>query len=67
MVLTSAAKARSLRSWVAFAASCPPLFLWQREGFREHAVALSRPMGEVVGGCWQDRSLQFKEIGYGQQ
>jgi len=56
-----------LRSHDPCPASCPPLFLWQREGFREHAVALSLLMGEVVGGCWQDRSLESKEIGYGQQ
>ena len=66
MVLTSlegAIPARRVRIWRL----CPPLFLWQREGFREHAVALSLLMGEVVGGCWQDRSLESKEIGYGQQ
>jgi hypothetical protein len=48
-------------------ASCPPLFLWQREGFQEHAVALNLLMDEVVGRGWQDRSLESKEIGYGQQ
>jgi len=34
----------------ALSASCPPMFLWKREGFRKHAVALSQLMGEVVGG-----------------
>jgi hypothetical protein len=43
------------------------LFLCQREGFREHAVALSLLMGEVVGWWLAIRSLQLEEIGYGQQ
>jgi hypothetical protein len=43
------------------------LFLWQREGFREHAVALSLLMDEVLGGQLAVRSLQIKEIGDGQQ
>jgi hypothetical protein len=38
-----------LQSQDALSANCPPVFLWQREGFREHAVALSLLMGEVVG------------------
>ena len=65
MVLTSAGRARSLRSKIVDPAGCPPLFLWQREGFREHVVALSRLTSEVVGGSVG--SLQLKEIGYGQQ
>ncbi len=65
MVLTSVGGAVPARlGWLQ--TMLPPLFLWQREGFREHAVALSRLMGEVVGGWLAVRSLH-KEIGYGQQ
>src|ERR1035437_4210896 len=58
------------RAWCCWARSrrgCPPLFLWQREGFREHAVALSLPTAKSVGVWLAVRSLQVKEIGYGQQ
>jgi hypothetical protein len=46
------------------------LFLGQREGLREHAVALSLSMGAcglVTGKFAVYKSSQFKEIGYGQQ
>jgi hypothetical protein len=42
MVLTSAV----WRSLGTLPAELPPLFLWQREGSREHAVALSLLTGE---------------------
>ena len=59
-------KAR-FRTWTFSRRDCPPLFLCQREGFREHAVALSLLMGEVLGWWLAIRSLQLEEIGYGQQ
>jgi hypothetical protein len=65
MVLTSAGM--RFRTWTCSRRDCPPLFLCQREGFREHAVALSLLMGEVVGWWLAIRSLQLEEIGYGQQ
>jgi hypothetical protein len=42
------------------------LFLWQREGFQEHAVALSLPIALWVGG-WNVAIYKIEEIGYGQQ
>jgi hypothetical protein len=48
-------------------AALPPLFLWQREGSQEHAVAWSLLTGEVVSSWLAVRSLPIKEIGYGQQ
>jgi hypothetical protein len=63
MVLTSAV----LRGLFAQPAELPPLFLQQREGLREHAVALRPLTGEVVSGWLALRSLPIKEIGYGQQ
>jgi hypothetical protein len=42
------------------------LFLWQREGFREHAVALSLLMGEVCARVFGKVAVYpIKEIGYG--
>jgi hypothetical protein len=63
MVLTSA----ELCVFRAQPAELPPLFLPQREGLREHAVALRLLTGEVVSGWLAVRSLPIKEIGYGQQ
>jgi hypothetical protein len=63
MVLTSAVFA----ILCAQPAELPPLFLWRREGSREHAVALSLLTDEVVSGWLAVRSLHIKEIGYGQQ
>ncbi len=68
MVLTSAGmrdpaelRTRSRRGY-------PPLFLRKREGFREHAVALSLFMGEICGQeLARSQSTNLKEIGYGQQ
>ena len=63
MVLTSAV----LRTVRPQPAELPPLFLWQREGLRDQAVALRLLTGEVVSGWLAVRSLHIKEIGYGQQ
>jgi len=43
---------------------CPPLFLWQREGFQEHAVALRLPIA-LWAGSWKVAIYTIEEIGYG--
>jgi hypothetical protein len=42
------------------------LFLWQQEGFQEHAVALRLPIA-LWAGSWKVAVYKIEEIGYGQQ
>jgi hypothetical protein len=44
----------NLQVWAQW--DCPPLFLWQREGFQEQAVDLSLPIA-LVGRQLESRSL----------
>jgi hypothetical protein len=54
----------SLYVWVQW--DCPSLFLWQREGFQEHAVALRPPIA-LWAGSWKVAVYTIEEIGDGQQ
>jgi hypothetical protein len=42
------------------------LFLWEREGFQEHAVGWRLPIA-LWAGSWKVAVYTIEEIGYGQQ
>ena len=68
MVLTSARwRVSPCGMGRAIRRDCPPLFLWLREGSREHAVGFEPAHAGRWAGAWIVRSLSTEEIGYGQQ